>query len=78
MSSRGLSGLIFAALALIVTGFAVALWFEAAAIWSGREATLSALSASAIASHPHLALLSGVLFGVLVGALAVHFTNWRA
>jgi cytochrome c oxidase assembly factor CtaG len=71
------SASIFVAAALICLGFAVALAFEALAIATGKEPTISSLSASAIASHPHVALLATLGVGVLLGALATHFTNWR-
>lgn len=77
MNNRALSALIFSALALIVTGFAVALWFEVLAIATGKESTISRLSADAIAAHPHVALLSTLLIGIIIGALVTHFTNWR-
>ncbi len=77
MTTRILSGLIFVAAGLILTGFALAMFFEAAAIITGKEPTISRLSAQAIADHPHLALLTTLLIGILVGALVTHFTNWR-
>ncbi len=75
--TRVFSGLLFVGVGLILAGFAVAMFFEAFAILTGREPTLSALSASAIAQHPHLALLFTLLVGILIGALVTHFTNWK-
>ena len=76
MTGRVLGGVIFIAAALIVSGFALALWYEAFAVLTGRQSTISSLSASAIAQHPHIALLSTLVIGVLLGALVTHFTRW--
>jgi hypothetical protein len=73
-----LSASIFAAAALICLGVALALGFEAAAILTGREPTLSNLSAQQIAAHPHVALIVTFLVGVLLGALITHFTRWSS
>lgn len=74
--SRLLSALVFFALFLILEGFALAVLFEALAIFTGKESSLSQLASGAIAHHWPLALFSTLVIGTLLGALATHFTHW--
>lgn len=77
-TGRLLSGLIFVAVALILGGFALAMVFEAAAILTGKESTISQLASGTIRTHWPLALLATFGIGVLIGALIQHFTAWTA
>ena len=69
-------GSIFVAAALIVSGFALALWFESFAVLTGREPSISQITALSIGSHPVVAGLAFLVAGILIGALTVHFTRW--
>jgi F0F1-type ATP synthase membrane subunit c/vacuolar-type H+-ATPase subunit K len=73
-----IGGLIFVAAALIVSGFAIALWFESFAVITGREPTISQITALQIGSHPVVAGLAFLLAGILIGTLITHFTHWLA
>jgi hypothetical protein len=67
---------IFFAAAIIIFGFGSAVVFEGFSVLL-RKPTISSLSANAIVAHPHIALLSALGIGILIGALTTHFTNWR-
>lgn len=75
--ARIAAGAVFGSVALILLGFALAMAYESFAIITGKDSTISALTAATIASHPHIALLAAFGAGTLLGALITHFTNWR-
>lgn len=75
--ARFMAGAIFFAAALICLGFFVALAYEAYAVVTHRDPTISAITALQIASHPAVAGFAIFASGVLIGALVTHFTNWR-
>lgn len=74
--SSPLLGLLFAALALIVFGFGVALSYESLSFFTRREPTISAIVAGQLAIHPHWGRMGYLLAGVVIGALATHFSHW--
>ena len=75
--AKYMAGSIFLAAALICLGFFVALAYEGYAVITGKDPTISAITALQIASHPVVSGLAIFGSGVLIGALVTHFTNWR-
>lgn len=62
------------AFGIIALGFALALAYEAAAIFTGAELTISAIVADEFARHPLVWLSIFIPLMLLAGGLAAHFT----
>lgn len=75
--ARLMAGLIFFAGGTFAAGFVFSLWYEAYAVWTTKDPTISQITALQIASHPAVAGFFIFASGVLLGALVTHFTNWR-
>lgn len=75
--SQFFSGALFWAMALIFLGLGLAMAYEGYAIVTGKESTISAISAGAIQSHPIQAIVFASVFFFILGALTAHFTRWN-
>lgn len=77
--TRTLAGVPFVALFLVGSLLQVLGAWEAIAIWTRRIPTISHTTAAAWSSlgSPWKVVVL-LLFGVVIGALLVHFTGWKA
>lgn len=68
----------FAALAIMLFALSLGCTYEAYAVWTGKTATISRITAYQFVQHPATYMVGVFVFGVIFGALVTHFTNWRA
>lgn len=69
---------LFSALAGILLGFTTLCAYEAYAIASGNDPTISRIVAYTFAASPHAYIIGIFVAGAIFGALVTHFTNWSA
>lgn len=68
----------FVALAIILSGGAGLCVYEAYAVQTGKDPTISKIVAYHFATHPALCFLGAFIAGGIVCGLLVHFVNWKA
>lgn len=71
-------GILFAALAMALQAVVIGCAYESYAVWTGKTPTISRITAYQFVQHPATYMVGVFVFGVILGALVTHFTNWRA
>lgn len=72
------AAILFVALAVILLGFAGLLLYEAYAVQTGKDPTISKIVAFHFETHPRLCALGAFIAGGILVGLLVHFLNWRS
>lgn len=69
-------GLVFASITVIFIGLAGLSAYESLSFFTGKGPTISALVAQSYKNSPHTYIIGVFVFGVILGGLVTHFTNW--
>lgn len=76
LAVRLLGSLFFGSLAVVFLGLAGWMTYEAVAIWSRLQPTISAITAGELVRHPIWWILLACFLSAAFGALVTHFSHW--
>lgn len=72
------AAVLFVSLAIVLLGGAGLLLYEAFAVATGKDPTISKIVAFHFETHPRLCALGAFIAGGIIVGLLVHFLNWRS
>ena len=70
-------GILFIAITLVFIGAAGMCGYEAIALFTGKDPTISKITAFHFATHPIACTVGVGLVMFVLGALTTHFVNWK-